>query len=678
MSSSSRQLHTICLIALLVALSAFYAAPAFAQAPAERALLDAMFQEHGVLQRDQPIRVWGRTQAGRKVQVNLESHRAQARADQNGRWEAVLPAVPAGGPYALTASDGERTQVVADLLVGDVWLCSGQSNMELPVWRSLDARSELTNPTAPTIRLLSVPQHASAIALERFPDAAQWKTVDADTLRDFSAACFYFARELQKTVDVPMGLIDASWGGSRIQAWISPDALSTDLRYRQWLDVLALYAKDPMAAAERWGHVWGEWWNRRAGTAPGDQPWSISDKSSAQDWRKAPSGLGAWEHWNEPALANFNGMVWFRTKVELSAAQAAQEAVLELGAVDETDITWVNGRAVGSNYDPGSARRYPLPSGLLRAGDNKIVVNVLDTYREGGMNAPASAYRLRFGDGSSVPLKGWEYRQAAAGESPPGAPWQSAGGMSTLYNGMIAPLGRYGLRGMLWYQGESNTGETAEYRDLLRRLGNGWRMRFGSELPMLVVQLAGYGMPSTAPGESGWASLREAQRQYATEDPHSALVVTLDIGDRYDIHPPNKQELGRRLARAARQLVYGEPLSASGPVPASVVRSGDSVRVHFDGGGESLLVYGAETALGFELCTDAPGSCRYVAGEMQGRDVMLRSPSSPTATRVRYGWADNPVINLFESAGLPAGPFEMPVPRGIADDTPDTSTPPPR
>ena len=355
-------------------------------------------------------------------------------------------------------------------------------------------------------------------------------------------------------------------------------------------------------------------------------------------------------------------MVWFRTKVELSAAQAAQEAVLELGAVDETDITWVNGQAVGSNYDPGSARRYPLPRGLLRAGNNKIVVNVLDTYRDGGMSAPASAYRLRFGDGSSTPLTGWEYRQAAAGESPPGAPWQSAGGVSTLYNGMIAPLGRYGLRGMLWYQGESNTGETAEYRDLLRRLGNGWRMRFGSELPMLVVQLAGYGMPPTAPGESGWAGLREAQRQYATEDPRAALVVTLDIGDRYDIHPANKQELGRRLARAARHTVYGESLSASGPVPESVVRSGDSVRVRFGEADGALLFYGAETALGFELCGAVPGSCRYVAGEIQGRDVVLHSPLSATATRLRYGWADNPVINLFDSAGLPVGPFEIPVP----------------
>lgn len=659
MKPASCYLRLVCIVTLLAAL---HATSAVAQAPAESALLDAMFQDHGVLQRDQPIRVWGRAQAGRKVQVSLDSHRAQTRADKSGRWEVTLPGFPAGGPHTLTASDGERTQVVTDLLAGDVWLCSGQSNMELPVWRSLDALSELSNPTAPTIRLLSVPQSASAIPLETFSSATQWETVNAESLRDFSAACFYFARELQKNIDVPMGLIDASWGGSRIQAWIGADALGTDPRYRQSLEVLALHAKDPLAAAERWGQVWGEWWNQRAGTAPGDQPWSFSDSSAAHDWRKAPGELGPWERWNEPALADYNGMVWFRTTVELTAEQASQDAVLELGAVDETDITWVNGRAVGSNYDPGSARRYPLPNGLLRAGDNKIVTNVLDTYREGGMSAPASAYRLRFGDGSSVPLKGWEYRQTAAGESPPGAPWQSAGGLSTLYNGMIAPLGRYGLRGMLWYQGESNTGETAEYRDLLRRLGSGWRTRFGGAVPMLVVQLAGYGMPPTAPGESGWAGLREAQRQYADEDPRAALVVAVDIGDRYDIHPPNKQELGRRLARAARHLVYGDQISASGPVPVSVARSSDSVRVRFGDVSKSLVAYGAQSALGFEVCGAVPDSCRYVAGEIQGHDIVLRSHLSGTATRVRYGWADNPVMNLFDSEGLPAGPFEIPVP----------------
>ncbi|RZA36354.1 MAG: 9-O-acetylesterase [Lysobacteraceae bacterium] len=631
---------------------------ALAQEAGGSNLLDPMFQDHAVLQRDQPIRLWGNATAGGDIQVQLNGRKSNARADQNGKWEVQLPAMAAGGPHVLIVSDGARTQSVSDLLVGDVWLCSGQSNMELPVWRALDASSELANPSAPTIRLLTIPQVASVIPLDKLPPSAQWQQVNAGTLREFSATCFFFARELQKSIDVPMGLIDASWGGSRIEAWIGADALRSDPRFEDPLAVLDLYHGDPLAATQRWGEVWGKWWDQRPGTVPGDRPWNPADASTG-GWRAAPSALGPWEQWNEPALADFNGMVWFRTEVALSAAQAGQGATLELGALDETDVTWVNGRAIGSRYDPGSPRSYRLPVGLLQEGANRIVVNVLDTYREGGMNAPASAYRLKFDVGTAVPLVGWQYRMAVEGPWPPSAPWQSAGGTTTLYNGMIAPLGRYGLRGMLWYQGESNTGAAGDYGDLLRRLGAGWRARFGDALPILVVQLAGYGVPSTAPVESGWAGVREAQRRVAASDPNTALAVALDIGDRYDIHPPNKQEVGRRLARAARAQVYGQALSASGPVPASARRERDAVAVRFTDVDGGLVAYGAEGPVGFELCGDAEASCRYATAQIAGQQVLLRGDGEGNATRVRYGWADNPVITLFDRAGLPAGPFEI-------------------
>lgn len=643
--------------ALVLSLQAI---PAMAQGPAETALLDAMFQEHAVLQRDRPIRIWGRARPGATVQVRLGAQHARARVDRGGAWEVVLPALPAGGPHTLTASEGTRTQSVADVLMGDVWLCSGQSNMELGVWRTLDAASELADVSAPTIRLFTVPQSASPVPRDAFDAAVAWQTVDADTLREFSATCFYFARELQKTVDVPMGLIDASWGGSRIEAWIDGDWLRTESRYREPLDVLRLHADDPQAAAERWGRLWSRWWAQRAGTSAGDRPWLDAGASMAA-WPQAPRDLGPWEDWGEPALADFNGMVWYRTTVALTPEQAARGALLELGAIDETDTTWVNGVAVGSRYDPGSPRRYPLAAGLLRTGGNSVVVNVLDTYRDGGMRAPASAYRIAFDDGSYVTLGRWRYRQVPGGAFPPGAPWQSAGGLSTLYNGMIAPLGRHGLRGILWYQGESNTGEAADYRDLLAGLATAWRARFGKGLPMLVVQLAGYGTPPTAPGDSDWADVREAQRQVADADPDTALAIALDIGERDDLHPPNKQALGRRLARAARRLVYGEDITASGPVPVSVARIDDSIVVRFGDVDGSLVAYGAAGPVGFELCGDAAGSCRYADARIQGRDVVLR-PAVATTTRVRYGWADHPVVNLFDGAGLPAGPFEFPVP----------------
>jgi len=652
--------------ACLLAMAAF-ASAAQAQAPApDVPLLHALFQDHAVLQRDTPIRLWGRAHPGETVGIALAGRTARVRADAGGRWEARLAPLKAGGPHVLTVRSGGVVQTVDDVLVGDVWLCSGQSNMELQVWRSLDARAEIANAAAGTIRLLTVPQEGSATPLETFPVPTQWKTVAPDTLRDFSAACYYFARELQKTVDVPMGLINAAWGGSRIQAWTSGGALRATGVYGDELDVLDLYGRDPVAAVGRWGELWQAWWSGHEG-ADG-KPWSPD--GAGEGWRAAPAALGPWERWGVPALSAFDGMVWYRTTVALTASQAAQDATLVLGPADEIDMTWVNGRAVGSTYGAGAGREYALPSGLLREGGNTVTVNVLDTYRDGGLAGPASLHSLRFEDGSRVPLAGgWTYRVVPpAYGSPPRAPWQTAAGLSTLYNGMIAPLGRYGLRGVLWYQGESNTFEADRYAELLRTLRGDWRARFGDGLPWLVVQLAAYGMPQAQPGESDWAALREAQRTVAAGDARTGLAVAIDIGDRYDIHPPNKQELGRRLARAARHVVYGERVPPSGPVPLAATRAGDSVVLAFGDVTGALSALGAARAIGFETCGEAPGSCRYAEAEAQGDRVVLRSPAAREATRVRYCWADGPVCTLFDGAGLPAGPFEMPIPSLTDDD----------
>ncbi|MBN6150566.1 beta galactosidase jelly roll domain-containing protein [Xanthomonas sp. AmX2] len=637
-------------------------APALAQA-ADAPLLHALFQDHAVLQRDAPIRVWGQAAPGATVSVELAQQRASARADRQGRWQAHLPPLPAGGPYTLSARSGAgSTQRVQDVLIGDVWLCSGQSNMELPVHRTLDSRSEIADAAHPAIRLLKVPAQSSATPQAGFGGAVAWQPATPDTVRDFSAACYYFARELRKHVDVPMGLINASWGGSQMQAWIGAPALRQAGDYGAALDVLARYARDPQQAAPRWARLWEAWWRARAD----DAPWQ---PGAGGDWRDAPAALGAWDDWGVPQLVNFNGMVWYRTTVTLSAAQAAQAATLALGPVDELDQTWVNGQGVGSSYGADQPRQYRLPRGLLRAGDNTVVVNVLNTYRRGGLLGAADTRALRLADGSAVPLRGpWQYRVAPPSlGTPPRAPWSSAAGLSTLYNGMIAPLGQLGLRGVLWYQGESNTGDAAGYPALLDAWQRDWRQRFGAALPLLLVQLANYGTPPTEPGESGWAQLREAQRRFVAADPHAALAVAIDIGDRYDIHPANKQELGRRLARAARHAAYGEALPASGPVPTAVRRDGDAVTVEFGDVDGALVAYGAAAPIGFELCAAAPGSCRYARAELHGTRVRLALPAGVAApTRVRYGWADSPVCTLFDRAGLPAGPFELPVPPASA------------
>ena len=561
----------------------------------------------------------------------------------------------AGGPHPLTDSTSPATQIVSDVLIGDVWLCSGQSNMALPVARTLDARSEIANAANNSIRMLTVPLASSPVPVDTFSSAVSWEIASPQTVPNWSAACFYFARELQKTVRVPMGMVNASWGGSNIQTWMSEGALRHLPGYPAALDALRLYTTDQPAAVTRWGDLWMHWWNAQRAT----KPW-LPVKADA-DWQTAPADLGFWESWGVPELTQYNGMVWYRTDVVLTAAQARQSATLSIGAVDEVDATWLNGVFVGSTSDPGQRREYSIPAGRLRAGNNVIVVNALDTYATGGMYGPPATRSLRFADGATIPLTAWHYQIAADVASPPRTPWEATGGLTTIRNAMIAPIAGYTFRGVVWYQGESNTGAAPEYGRTLAAFMADWRAQFARSLHFLIVQLANYGAPPTAPVESGWAELREAQRRAVLDDPRAALAVTIDIGDRYDIHPANKQELGRRLARAARRLIYGEDIPASGPVVAGARRRGGDVEVRFNDVTGKLMAYSAEGPIGFELCGAARNSCRYAVARADSDRVLLAVPEGFAPTRVRYCWADSPVCTLFDGARLPAGPFEVKV-----------------
>ncbi len=627
-------------------------------------LLHEIFQDHAVLQRDHPVRLWGTTSANDEVRVSFANHSLTARADAAGEWTATLPSMPAGGPYTLTARSGEQTQTVNDVLVGDVWLCSGQSNMVVQVHRALDSRSEIANSANDTIRMVTIANAVSPKPLRSFQSPVEWQVAQPKTVPEFSATCYYFARELQKTTRAPMGLITAAWGGAKIEAWMSEGALRAAGQYDAALDVLKLYATDQDAAAVRWGEMWQSWWQRTPSTRGITDPWLV--KPNASQWRDAPPALGPWEHWGVPELAAYNGMVWYRTTVSLTAGQAKQRARLSIGRVDEVDQTWVNGKAVGNTRgfngeEPsGPDRIYLLPAGTLEAGENVIVVNVLDTYATGGLVGPASSRALHLADGTTIPLdRPWRYQIAPKDIGTAlRAPWESVAGLGTIHNAMIAPLDRYTIRGAAWYQGESNTEEASRYESLLRGLIADWRNKFGADLPFLIVQLANYGAPPTTSVESGWAELREAQRRVAAADPRAGLAVTIDIGDRYDIHPANKQEVGRRPARAARHVVYGESAPASGPVAARAVRDGDQVIVTFTDVTNRLVAYSATEPVGFELCGATRNSCRFTRAALEGNRAIL-SPAGASATRVRFCWADSPVCTLFDGSGLPAGPFEM-------------------
>lgn len=635
-------------------------------------ILHALFQDHAVLQRERPIKVWGQAAPGEALTVSFANATATARADASGHWSAKLPAMSAGGPYSLAVkASGGAAQTVNDVLVGDVWLCSGQSNMVLQVHRALDARAEIAGSANDSIRMMTIGLASSAAPREQFQDAVQWQVAGPATVPEFSATCLYFARELQKTTRAAMGLVNAAWGGSKIQAWMSGGALRNAGDYADALNVLDLYSTDPDAASARWGAMWESWWRSRAANRNRPDPWSVGP--AGKEWRTAPAELGHWERWGIRELENYNGMVWYRTTISLTQQQARQQAQLSIGLVDEVDQTWVNGRAVGNTSGfvdgilaanrkrPGPERLYYLPAGSLKAGDNIIVVNVLDTYGSGGLHGPAEKRALQLADGTVLPLDGeWRYQIPPGDVGPaPRAPWEAVAGLTTIYNAMIAPLDSFGFRGVVWYQGESNTDEAGRYQSLLTRFMADWRSRFGADLPFLIVQLANYGPAPTAPGESGWASLREAQRLAVAQDAHAGLAVAIDIGDRYDIHPANKQEVGRRLARAARHVVYGEAVAPSGPVPASVRREADRIVVRFNGVEGSLVAYGADQPIGFELCGAEPASCRYASAVAKADRVELAIKDATTPTRVRFCWADSPVCTLYDESGLPAGPFEM-------------------
>ena len=369
-------------------------------------LLNPVFQDHAVLQRDEPINVWGEASPRETLSVSLGIQTASAQADERGHWHATLRAIPAGGPHELAVrTQSGQVQTATDVLVGDVWLCSGQSNMVLQVHRSLDSRSEIANSANDAIRMLTVPETSSPRPLDRFAQPVMWKVASPATVPDFSAACFYFARELRKTADVPMGLIVSAWGGSRIETWMSEASLRAAGGNDDALDVLALYAERPAAANARWGGMWEAWWLQRTQGRRESAPWAVKPAGA---WRVVPRVLGYWEQWGVPELSSYDGMLWYRTTVMLSAQQAQQQAVLSLGRVDEMDQTWINSRPIGSAAGasqadtepvilPGPGRAYGLPRGTLKAGENVIVVNVLDTYSFGGLAGPvAAAVRRRF------------------------------------------------------------------------------------------------------------------------------------------------------------------------------------------------------------------------------------------------------------------------------------------
>ncbi|HEY0685893.1 MAG TPA: sialate O-acetylesterase [Steroidobacter sp.] len=625
-----------------------------------RELLHPMFQDHAVLQRDRSVRIWGDADPGAEVAVAIAGAEVKTRAStEDGRWEATLPAQPAGGPHKLQvrSSSGE-TRTVTDVLFGDVWLCSGQSNMEMPLRRVTNSDTEIAGSTNERIRLLSVGRDSSSVARRDFITPVKWETARPGTVDEFSAVCYFLGRDLQAASGVPQGLIHSSWGGSVVQAWISTGTLSDLGGYENARGMLSLHARSPEQAERQWQAILQEWWSQHDPRRNGPD-WRVLEFDDSSWLTTAANRI--WEDDDHAEFSKFDGIAWYRYIVTLTREQA-EAATLALGPIDDFDATWVNGVPVGFNDTWTRPREYQLARGVLKPGKNVIAVAVLDSGGGGGLWGDPKQRMLRLASGETVLLDGaWRYRPASSLAQtgvPPRAPWGDSQGMSTLYNAMIAPLAGYTLRGVAWYQGEANVGESAEYARLLPALFHDWRKAFGADLPFLVVQLADFGPVATRPVDSLWASLRDVQRRVVQADPHAALAVTIDVGDRYDIHPTNKQQVGRRLVLAARRLVHGEDIVASGPTPIDASRAAGQVVVRFSNAASGLVVYGDEQPIGFELCDDG-NRCEYADATVQNDRVLLEVGSIGKPSRVRYAWADSPMCNLYNESDLPAVPFEI-------------------
>ena len=627
------------------------AAPGLA-AEAPRLQLDSLFQDHMVLPRQGAV-VSGRAGAREHITVSGFGGSWKTTADAAGRFSVTLPSLPAGRSDTLAVGSSSGQQVnLGDVVTGDVFLCSGQSNMQLTVNRALNADTVIGTATNPDLRMATVAVDPQPAPLARLAKPVAWQAASPETVGDWSATCYFFGKELQRKIKLPVGLVHASLGGSNLTAWLSPAASLPE--YARQQELLALYAKDPAKASIAFGKEVEAWWQASGG--PG-RPWTSSVADLAT-WKAAPDVAKNWENWGVSELSAYDGSIWYGATASLTPAQAAQAATLELGLIDEVDTTWVNGKPVGFTAGAGTARAYPLAAGTLKAGDNTIVLNVLDLWSYGGMYGDQPR-QLRLADGSVVSLTGWRWQMPpGANRYPPRAPWDAMAGVSVLYNGMIAPLGRFPFKGALWYQGESNVG--SPYQGLLARLFKDWRGQFGKDMAFGVVQLANFGARPTQPVESGWAKLREEQRRAVLADANAVLATAIDLGDPTDIHPANKQGVGERLARAFGVKLYGQPGSANGPMVKSASAQGDGVTVDFDGVEGALVAYGAAGPIGFEVCTDT--GCRWTEARVAGTRVVL--PAAADAKKIRYCWGDAPTCTLYDSkSGLPTLPFEMDVKR---------------
>ena len=627
-----------------------------------KVILPVLFSDNMVLQQKTVAPVWGTCAANRQVKVRASWNNVTYKtvSDNTGKWALKVETPEAGGPFKLTVS-AEETIVFNNVMVGEVWLCSGQSNMEMPLggWGQVaNFENEIATANYPNIRLLQV-EKATALSpvtgLKVMGDS--WLVCSPKTIPEFSATAYFFARSLSERLNgIPIGLINTSWGGTAAEVWTSEKSLGLLPEFNGYLAELKKVPTDPLEQKEYIDRQQNEWnaqiISKDHGFEKGIAIWTNSDFDDS-NWKT----MLVPQYWEEQQLKDFDGVVWFRKTVDLPSEFNGKDIILNLGTVDDNEITFFNGQQVGDTEGYDRNRNYSIPGKLVKAGRNVITVRVFDSGGGGGF----------YGDPKNVFLVLGEKKIALSGQ------WKFNTGLNmkeleipkvkinqvqptTLFNAMIHPLVPYAIRGAIWYQGEANVDRAKQYSLLFPLMIHDWRKKWNTDFPFYFVQLANYLDSDVNPQPSPWAELREAQRQ-ALSLTNTGMVVTIDIGNSKNIHPKNKQEVGRRLALQAAANTYGQKVVFSGPVFHSFQIVGSKIDLKFSSVGGGLKIINDKKKLSGFAIAGVDKIFYWADAEIQGDKIIVSSKQVEFPVAVRYGWSNNPDCSLYNTENLPASPF---------------------
>jgi sialate O-acetylesterase len=607
--------------------------------------------DHGMeLQRNAEVKIWGWASQGEIVSILFMGEKYRTTTNAQGKWKVVLSNLKSGGPYEMNIQGKNQIQL-KDIYIGDVWVASGQSNMELPMDRVEPLYAEeIANASNSQIRFFEVPKTYNFEEERQDLEGGEWEPVTPEKIGQLSAVAYFFAKNLNERYHIPIGVINSSLGGSPAESWISEKSLKKFPEYyKEALRFQNSKFRDSIQKSDsvRMGN-----WYRESTTV---------DKGLSENWKEEDTNISNWNSmeipgfWADEELGLKNGVVWFKRNFNISEKQLNEAPKLLLGRIVDADSVFVNGEYIGNTTYQYPPRRYKIPKGVLQLGENNISARIINERGRGGfvLDKP---YKLIF-ENSEIDLKGkWKYKLGV--EMPPlrgqtFIRWKPMG----LYNAMINPLTNYGIKGVIWYQGESNSDTPAEYQALFSTLIQDWRKRWDQEnFPFLFVQLANFMESKEEPGDSNWARLRDAQLKTLSV-PNTGMAVAIDVGEWNDIHPLNKKTVGDRLAQAARRVAYKEEVIGGGPIYESFNRHGGSIVINFSDTGKDLMVNKGGELKQFAIA-GKDGEFVWAIAKIQGDKVIVSSPEVKEPVAVRYGWADNPEgSNLYNKNGFPASPF---------------------